>query len=89
MASQVDAPESDVRRRNDIKHRTGQVARDVLLEEPAVVAAGDLLVPLPVTVTTSADRYTQDGWFRRGARNLSFLLRYRLGADPERLARRY
>ena len=64
---------------------------DIALMEDVAMARklGRRLVPLPVTVTTSADRYTQDGWFRRGARNLSFLLRYRLGADPERLARRY
>jgi len=44
---------------------------------------------LPKTVTTSAEKYKRDGWLRRGARNLSFLFRYLLGADPARLAKRY
>ena len=38
---------------------------------------------------TSADRYEQQGWFKRGARNLSLLLRYKFGASPEKLADLY
>jgi hypothetical protein len=44
---------------------------------------------LSVEARTSAARYEAEGWMRRGARNLGTLLRYRMGADPARLARRY
>lgn len=43
----------------------------------------------PEAITTSAEKYQREGWVRRGARNLSFLIRYLLGADPARLAKRY
>jgi len=45
--------------------------------------------PLSTEITTSAERYLQDGWFRRGARNLGLLARYFGGADPADLADRY
>ncbi|MEO3415440.1 TIGR04283 family arsenosugar biosynthesis glycosyltransferase [Roseovarius sp. CAU 1744] len=44
---------------------------------------------LPAALTTSAARYRRDGWLRRGLRNLSLLLRYFAGVDPDRLVRRY
>lgn len=44
---------------------------------------------LPVAAVTSAARYAAEGWLRRGWRNLTTLALYFLGADPERLARRY
>lgn len=47
------------------------------------------LARLGVRAVTSAARYRRDGWLRRGWRNLSTLTLYFLGADPERLARRY
>ncbi|MEO0371692.1 MAG: glycosyl transferase, partial [Pseudomonadota bacterium] len=50
---------------------------------------GRRLMPLTITVTTSADRYLRHGWLRRGAQNLGLLIRYLAGADPERLARKY
>lgn len=64
---------------------------DIPLMEDVAMARklGRQLVALPATVTTSADRYTRDGWCRRGVRNMSLLLRYLTGTDPERLARRY
>lgn len=64
---------------------------DIPLMEDVALARrlGRRLVALPATVTTSAERYIRDGWFRRGARNLWLLLRYLSGADPARLARRY
>ncbi|MEL7347498.1 MAG: TIGR04283 family arsenosugar biosynthesis glycosyltransferase [Pseudomonadota bacterium] len=57
----------------------------------AIVATGGrgALRRLPGTVVTSAERYRRDGWWRRGALNLSLLLRWRLGADPATLAERY
>ncbi|NIP74729.1 MAG: hypothetical protein GTN90_01510 [Xanthomonadales bacterium] len=47
------------------------------------------LARLGVRAVTSAARYRADGWLRRGWRNLSTLALYFVGADPERLARRY
>lgn len=47
------------------------------------------LRPLAATAHTSAERYRRDGWGRRVFANLGTLLRYRLGATPESLARRY
>lgn len=65
--------------------------KDIPLMEDVAMARllGARLQVLPGYVTTSAARYACDGWLRRGARNLSLLLRYLMGADPERLARRY
>ncbi|MEL6649106.1 MAG: glycosyl transferase, partial [Pseudomonadota bacterium] len=61
-----------------------------LMEDVAMARAlGRRLMPLPVTVTTSAERYVRDGWLRRGARNLSLLTRYLAGADPEKLVGKY
>lgn len=64
---------------------------DIPLMEDVDIARrlGRRLTALPLAVTTSAARYAREGWLRRGARNLSLLLRYLLGADPETLARRY
>ncbi|MEQ3626286.1 MAG: TIGR04283 family arsenosugar biosynthesis glycosyltransferase [Celeribacter sp.] len=44
---------------------------------------------LPVTAQTSAARYADEGWLRRGAGNLWLLARYMGGAPPERLAAAY
>jgi len=46
-------------------------------------------VLLPAVITTSAAGYERSGWLRRGTRNLSILLRYLMGASPERLYREY
>ena len=61
-----------------------------LMEDVAIARAlGARLTELPLAVTTNAGKYQRDGWLRRGARNLSLLLRYLCGADPARLTRRY
>lgn len=44
---------------------------------------------LDAIATTSADRYERNGWLRQGASNLATLMRYSLGAQPEKLARSY
>ncbi len=64
---------------------------DIPLMEDVAIARrlGRRLCRLPVTVTTSAERYRRAGWLRQGARNLWRLIRYLAGADPARLARRY
>lgn len=70
--------------------RVGGFPDQVLMEDVAIARKlGRRLMPLPITVTTSAEKYLRDGWIRRGARNLGLLIRYRLGADPDRLAQRY
>ncbi len=61
-----------------------------LMEDVAFARAlGRRLTALPLTVTTSAEKYLRDGWLRRGARNLSLLARFLCGADPNSLAQRY
>jgi rSAM/selenodomain-associated transferase 2 len=61
-----------------------------LMEDVAIARRlGRRLRRLPVTVTTSAERYRRAGWLRQGARNLWRLIRYLAGADPTRLAGRY
>lgn len=64
---------------------------DIPLMEDVALARrlGRRLRMMPVTLRTSAARYRRDGWLRRGARNLSLLLRYLGGADPARLAGKY
>ena len=47
------------------------------------------LVPLDTIVTTSAEKYRTNGWFRQGVRNLTTFALYSLGRSPEALARRY
>jgi hypothetical protein len=44
---------------------------------------------LPVDAVTSAERWHRDGWLRRSARNLLYLLLYRAGVAPRRLAELY
>ncbi len=64
---------------------------DIPLMEDVALARrlGRRLVPLDATATTSAERYARDGWFRRGARNLSTQALYFAGTPAERLATRY
>ncbi|WP_068115532.1 TIGR04283 family arsenosugar biosynthesis glycosyltransferase [Tropicimonas marinistellae] len=61
-----------------------------LMEDVALARAlGRGIRLMPANVSTSAARYEAEGWLRRGSRNLSNLVRYRCGAPPEQLARRY
>lgn len=61
-----------------------------LMEDVAIARAlrGKITL-LPVTIRTSSEKYRQHGWLRQGSRNLLRLFCYLLGADPEKLARRY
>ena len=48
-----------------------------LMEDVALARALKRRIALmPLAVTTASDRYVRAGWLRRGARNLSLLLRY-------------
>ncbi|MEL6766792.1 MAG: TIGR04283 family arsenosugar biosynthesis glycosyltransferase [Pseudomonadota bacterium] len=75
--------------------RAGGYPEIALMEDVVLVDAirrtggRGALRALAATVETSAERYRRDGWLRRGARNLSILLRWRFGADPEALAAAY
>ncbi|NRB18083.1 MAG: glycosyltransferase [Rhodobacteraceae bacterium] len=60
-----------------------------LMEDLALVRCLSDLVELPANALTCAARYQQQGWLRRGTRNLLMQLRYGLGARPEALARSY
>ncbi|AZV79145.1 glycosyltransferase [Parasedimentitalea marina] len=60
-----------------------------LMEDIAFVRRLNGLVELPACAQTSAVRYQQQGWLRRGGRNLLLQGRYILGADPGDLARSY
>jgi rSAM/selenodomain-associated transferase 2 len=76
--------------RRAVLEQAGGVPDLALMEDVALARAlrGRLRM-LPATAVTSARRYEAEGWLRRGAGNLLTLVRYLLGADPERLAGRY
>ena len=44
---------------------------------------------IPAEITTGAEKYIRDGWLKRGALNLSILIRFLLGADPPTLVKSY
>jgi len=50
---------------------------------------GRRLTALPITITTSAEKYITQGWLRRGVRNLALLFKYLLGTTPEALYKKY
>lgn len=61
-----------------------------LMEDVALARAlRGKLAMLYADARTSPVRYEAEGWTRRGARNLGLQFRFAMGADPERLARRY
>jgi len=70
--------------------RTGGYPDTPFMEDVALVRALDKpLTALPITATSSAERYIRTGWVRCGLRNLLALLRYLAGTDPEVLAAAY
>lgn len=61
-----------------------------LMEDVAIARAlRGRLVVLGAEALTDATRFQQDGWMRRGGRNLWTLARYFAGVPPERLAASY
>lgn len=61
-----------------------------LMEDVALARAlRGKLVALDGVAETSAVRYQNEGWARRGARNLWTLIRYLGGTSPQRLAQSY
>lgn len=62
----------------------------LLMEDVALVRAlGADVISMPVVAVTSAAKYEQSGWIRRGWRNLRTLVLYYFGAEPDRLAAFY
>ncbi|WP_428928413.1 TIGR04283 family arsenosugar biosynthesis glycosyltransferase [Marinibacterium sp. SX1] len=76
-------------RRSDYDEAGGYPDQPLMEDVALVRALGRPLARLDSRAITSAERYLRDGWIRRGLRNLWTMLRYRLGADPERLAAGY
>ncbi|MGC1496583.1 MAG: TIGR04283 family arsenosugar biosynthesis glycosyltransferase [Sulfitobacter sp.] len=61
-----------------------------LMEDVALARAlRGHLIGLPIKAVTSAAKYQEQGWLRRGGRNLWTLARYGFGASPEALAKSY
>lgn len=60
-----------------------------LMEDVALVRKLGKVSLLDGVASTSAEKYLRQGWLRRGTLNILMLLRYLLGANPERLAREY
>jgi rSAM/selenodomain-associated transferase 2 len=60
-----------------------------LMEDVDLVRRLGRVRMLPVDALTSADRWRRGGWLRRSARNFGLLALYRLGTNPERIARFY
>ena len=70
-------------------HKVGGYPNHPLMEDVALARAlKGKLTPLKADAITSATKY-QGQWPRRGIRNLTLLIRYLLGANPETLAKRY
>ena len=44
---------------------------------------------MPIVITTSSSKYSEQGWFRKGRKNIFILIRFLLGADPNKLYNDY
>jgi len=60
-----------------------------LMEDVAIVRRLKPVCLLQSRAHTGAERYSREGWFRQGAKNLILLTRYFLGVSPETLAKTY
>ncbi|MHA1128709.1 MAG: TIGR04283 family arsenosugar biosynthesis glycosyltransferase [Alphaproteobacteria bacterium] len=70
--------------------RIGGYAEIPLMEDVAMARKlRGKLTALPVSIETSAEKYRQDGWFKRSFRNFGVLSRYVAGTDPTKLAAKY
>ena len=47
------------------------------------------LYGMPIVITTSSSKYGEQGWFRKGRKNIIILIRFLLGADPNKLYNDY
>ena len=74
----------------DLYDAVGGYPDQPLMEDVALARAlKGRITQLPARAVTSPDRYQRDGWLRRGAANLTLLLRYLAGTPPQKLAQRY
>ena len=74
----------------DLYDRIGGYSEIPLMEDVEIVRRlGGQMRMLDCDALTNASRYLEEGWFRRGARNLSTLAKYLLGASPESLVKGY
>ncbi|GGX55463.1 glycosyl transferase [Tateyamaria omphalii] len=74
----------------DLYARVGGYRDIPLMEDVAIARAlRGQLTQLKAAAITSAEKYRQQGWVRRGARNLWTLIKYLAGTDPEVLAAAY
>lgn len=70
--------------------RVGGYSDMPLMEDVAMARAlRGYLRRIDMTVITSAARYHHQGWVKRICKNLTLLARFKMGADPEKLARAY
>jgi len=44
---------------------------------------------IPIDVKTSARKYQNEGWIKRSIKNIILVLKFKFGADPEKLAKSY
>lgn len=72
-------------------HALGGYAELPLMEDVDLVtrAGPRRLIPFRARAVTSADRWRQDGWWRRSLRNLTCLALYRAGVPAQRIAEFY
>lgn len=76
--------------RRDVYAEAGGYPDIPLMEDVALARAlSGKLVMLDAVAVTSAEKYRNQGWLRRGARNLWTLVRYFVGVSPKTLARSY
>lgn len=76
--------------RRDLYDKAGGYLDQPLMEDVAIARAlRGQLVRLDAVAVTSAAKYREQGWVRRGARNLWTLLRYFAGTSPAVLAKSY
>ena len=74
----------------DLLAQVGGVPELPLMEDVALARLlKGKLRPLAAEAMTSAERYEQEGWFRRPTQNIGTLIRYFLGAEPAALKQRY
>ena len=74
---------------NQLYKKSGGYPNQPLMEDVSLARRlRGKLVPLAAYAVTNADKF-KGNWFRHGARNLTILMRYFLGASPEKLSRVY
>ena len=75
--------------RRDAFLRDGGFREIPIMEDYELAARMQHRVVLPLTVTTSGRRFLQKGLWRTAATNWRIIVAWRMGADPEKLARLY